>query len=364
MKKLVILVAATGIYVLFAFSSLQADDNLEDLIQNIRIGGQFFLSYLSGAADGVPNVNEVVINRGYLNVHKELSKNLVGRITPDVSVDHEGDGLGDVELRLKYAHLITKLNDLAILTKPYFEFGLVHRPWLDYEEHINNYRAQGTMFLERIKVFNSADFGITFVSLLGGELDKEYQNRVSNAFPGRFGSFAIGIYNGGGYHSIEVNENKSIETRLSVRPLNGTLPGLQVHYTGAYGNGNAAYSPDWVLNGAMVSYEAARFRITAQLYSGIGNSYGHFIDENQKAKPHAGYSLFGEYKISSTQLSLFARYDYWNGNKGEEETNRVIAGIAYHFAGRSKLLLDYDLFSDKIKETTTGIFEVALEVRF
>lgn len=58
--------------------------------------------------------------------------------------------------------------------------------------------------------------------------------------------------NGGGYHAVEVNENKSVEPRLSLRPFGDILPGLQTHYVGAYGKGNTTYSPDWILNGGMV----------------------------------------------------------------------------------------------------------------
>lgn len=367
MKKLVALVAAMGICMLFGFSTLRADENLEayEGVKDLKIGGQWFLSYETGEIFNESKVNEFVIKRGYINIYKKLGNNLVGRITPDVSIDHEGDGFGDVELRLKYAHLITKIKDVGFLTKPYFEFGLVHRPWLEFEQQINQYRVQGTMFLERVKVFNSADFGITFTTLLGDELDKAYQKKVSKVHPGTYGSFSIGIYNGPGYHAIETNDNKPIETRLSLRPFFQRLPGLQVHYTGAYGKGNKTYSPDWTLNAGMISYEAARFVLMGQYFTGVGSSYGLYVDENQKSKSHQGYSFFGEYKIPSSPIHLFARYDHWDGNGIESVTDRAVAGVAYLFAEKSKVVLDYDYFHNTtsgIRES--GILEMALEVKF
>jgi len=366
MKTQVALVAAMGICIFITFSTLYADDNLDayEGVKDIKIGGHWFLTYLTGKVNTESRVNEFVINRGYINVYKKLSENLVGRITPDVSVDHEGDGLGDVELRLKYAYLITKLKDLGFLKKPYFEFGLVHRPWIDYEQHINQYRVQGTMFLERVKLFNSADFGVTFTSFLGGELEEEYQ-QVSKAYPGKFGSFSIGIYNGGGYHAIEVNENKPVETRLSLRPLNKKLPGLQFHYTGAYGKGNSDISPDWYLNAGMVSFESPRFTFTGQYFFARGNSYGSYVDDDGVAKPSQGYSVFGDFKIPTKNLTLFARYDYWNGNEGESVTHRTIAGAAYHFVDKSKVLIDYDLYRESSSgDAKSGFFELAIEIKF
>lgn len=368
MKNSMALVATVGIFMLFFSSFLWAQDDAMDAylgVKDVRIGGQWFLSYLTGKVDDGPAVNEFAIRRGYINIYKDLNDHLSGRITPDISVDHEGDGLGDVELRLKYVHLITRLKDFAFFTKPCFEFGLVHRPWLEFEQSINSYRVQGTMFIERVKILNSADFGLTFFSLLGGELEEEYQKNVSKAFPGKYGSIAIGVYNGGGYHAIEENNNKTIESRVSLRPLHAILPGLQVSYYGGFGKGNSMYEPQWTLNGAMLSYEAPRFIFTGQAYAGVGNSYGHYVDDNNVAKSHNGYSVFGEFKMPSRKVSLVTRYDYWNGNDGEDVEDRFSAGIAYRFAQKSRVVIDYELFRDRtISDEVHGAFEAAFEVKF
>ena len=93
-------------------------------------------------------------------------------------------------------HVNEGFPDFSLFSKPFIEFGLVHRPWLDFEEHINHYRVQGTMFLERNKIFNSADYGVTFVSNFGGEMGKEYKKRTNSSHLGKYGSIAVGIYNG------------------------------------------------------------------------------------------------------------------------------------------------------------------------
>jgi len=74
-------------------------------------------------------------------------------------------------------------------------------------------------------------------------------------YPGRYGSFSLGIYNGGGYHAKEKNQNKVLEGRLTLRPLPAALPGLQLSYFGLVGKGNQAAEPHWNAHLGMVSYE-------------------------------------------------------------------------------------------------------------
>ena len=38
-------------------------------------------------------------------------------------------------------------------------------------------------------------------ALIGPKLPKSYQKQVSKVYPGLWGSVAIGLYNGGGYHA-------------------------------------------------------------------------------------------------------------------------------------------------------------------
>jgi len=62
---------------------------------------------------------------------------------------------------------------------------------VEYEQKLTGYRVQGKMFTERYDLISSADFGISFAGLIGGEINQEYQDRVSSNFPSRFGSFFI-----------------------------------------------------------------------------------------------------------------------------------------------------------------------------
>lgn len=62
-------------------------------------------------------------------------------------------------------------------------------------------------------------------------------------FCSKYGTFSIGIYNGGGYHAMEENTNKTVESRLTFRPFPQTIPGLQFSYNMIYGKGNTSLNP-------------------------------------------------------------------------------------------------------------------------
>ena len=243
---------------------------------------------------------------------------------------------------MKFLYGQFNLPDLAFLTKPSVEAGIVHMPWLDYEEHINLYRLQDTMFVERNGLYNAADFGVTFASLLGGTIDEDYQTKVSPFYPGRYGSTSFGIYNGGGYTASEKNKNKVLEGRISIRPLPDIIPGLQLTYFGLTGKGNKDTDPDWDVNLGFVSYEHEYFTLTGQYYRGKGSQSGS--DENSKK----GYSFFAELKPMKIG-SIIGRYDYFDPNLDvkQDQNRRYIVGLAYHLDHpynkyHNMVLLDYD----------------------
>jgi len=327
--------------------------------------GQWFLGYQYGDLNR-NRVNLFTLKRGYVTFKSHFSDRWSVRFTQDITLDQEGIDRGNVELRLKYCYVNYETGDFWFFTDPALEAGLVHRPWLDYEQSINPYRVQGTMFLERAGLINSADFGLTFSALLGGKMSDRYQQQVNDEFPGRYGSLAIGIYNGGGYHALENNQSKNLEARLSLRPFPGSLPGLQFTYNMAWGKGNAAFAPDFSLHSGFVSYERQHLALTAQYYSARGNSHGSYLTSRGMAAHNEGYSFFTEYEIPQTPWTLFARYDYFDcGNMDISDSRRMIYGVGYYFYNHSKLVVDFDALDRGINgEWENQILEVALDIQF
>jgi polyhydroxyalkanoate synthesis regulator phasin len=324
-------------------------------LKGIKFGLLWYLSYMNGegadvggsAGDGVEH-SKFAIKRGYFRFTKEFMPWFEAHMTLDVTQASIPDSkLSDsIQVRIKYAYGKFKLPDMAFLTKPSIEVGVVHMPWLDYEENLNWYRCQDTMFVERNKTFNSADFGINFVSLFGGLMSEEYQNKVNNAYPGRYGSMALAVMNGGGYSASEQNQNKVLEGRLTLRPLPDIIPGLQLTYFGIVGKGNKETEPIWNANLGFASFEHEYVVLTGQYYRGRGNQGGD--DEFKKD----GYSFFTELKLynmfkeSLNRFSIIGRYDRFDPNTdaADDENSRYIAGVAYYLdkPHKNMVLLDYD----------------------
>ena len=377
MKKIISTVAALGLCCAVPAIAAAGDASLLQILQNkgvltpsevsrieaqgqkkntalngLKIELQSFIDYSAGekAEPGgtSSSYNEFAVTRGYLTIKKKVTPWLGGRITTDI----HRDSTGDYKVRLKYLYAEFQPNDLGMLTSMKMEVGQGHNPWLDFEEHINPYRAQGPMAVERAHIFNSADVGISLRGNIGGKLANAKSLTGNSHYDGLYGSWHVGVYNGGGYHSDEVNGNKAIEGRLTIRPLPETLPGLQFSYLGMKGDGNKDNSPlsnpDFSINLGMASYENPLYIFTAQYFQTTGNASGSWTVNNQTLDT-AGYSFFGRVRLPfvSEKLSAFGRYDHF-----DEDFDNVIAdntaydlyigGLSYDVAKGNQVLVDYE----------------------
>jgi len=322
-------------------------------LKGIKFGLLWYLSYQNGEignTSGGEGYSQFLVKRGYFTVKKEFLPWFSSRMTLDVTNVKDTtppDPLaGSIVARIKYLYGQFNLPDFAFFTKPYIEVGVVHMPWLDYEENLNWYRCQDTMFIERNSIFNSADTGINLVSLFGGVMSEEYQTKVNDAYPGRYGSMSVALVNGSGYTASEKNQNKVFEGRLTLRPLPDIIPGLQFSYFGLVGKGNTAEEPIWNANIGFASYEHEYVVLTGQYYKGRGEQAG--TDAFKKD----GYSFFTELKLynmfkdSFNRFSIIGRYDHFDPNRDQEDANnnRYIAGLAYYLdkPHKNMFLLDYD----------------------
>ena len=348
MKKLLVLIILIG----FGFSS-----NTSAINQNIDISGQWFLAF-----NNASEINQFALKRGYFTIKTQINDVFSVRYTQDITLDKEGNDAGNVEIRLKYLYLKIKLDQFDLLKNSHLELGLVHRPWLDFEQSVNKYRVQGKMFLERYSIINSADFGLFYTGLIGGTINKEYQSTVTKKNPGKYGSFSVGLHNGGGYHAIEQNNNKTLEGRLSLRPFHEIYPGMQLTYAFTYGKANTESNiDDFNMNLLYVSSETSLGTFTGTYYTGKGDYGGKYIDEQSNSIKNIGYSLFGELRIPNTNLSIFGRYDDFELDDNLEKRNTYIGGISYSFL-KSKVLFNVDYQNNQ--DETIKIYEVALEIGF
>ena len=328
--------------------------DLPSALQGLTFEILGYLDYSAGekgvTGGNTDDYNRFTLGRGYLTVKKTIQPWMAVRMTTDV---HQ-DSTEDWKVRLKYLYAeLRPGKDLGALTNMKSEIGLGHIPWLDFEEHINPYRAQGTMAIERSGIFNSADLGISLMGSFGGKLKDAEALTGNHHYDGLYGSWHIGVYNGGGYHAAEKNNNKVVEGRLTARPLPATLPGLQFSYLGIYGNGNVAASagniPDYRVNLGMVSYEHPVWILTAQYFATKGNAAGALVDPAGASLDTKGYSVFGRVKLPvlESKLALFGRYDHFDPDNDSVVSNNAghklsLAGVSYQLYKGNMILLSYE----------------------
>ena len=322
-------------------------------LEGLSVGVLGFVDYSLGesgvAGDDTASLNRFTLGRGYLTVQKEILSWMHARTTLDVHQDSDEDW----KFRLKYLYAELRPRDAGPLTQMKSEIGLGHMPWLDFEEHVNPYRAQGTMAIERAKIFNSADLGVSLRGNLGGKLADAKKRTGNHHYDGLYGSWHVGLYNGGGYHAKEKNDNKVLEGRLTIRPLPDMAPGLQLSYLGITGEGNKTdQSLDYMVNLGMVSYEHPWFILTGQYFQTTGNAGGSLVDGGGDALDTEGYSFFGNVKlpVAGGRLACFARYDHFDADPdaqvaSDADYDLALAGLSIDLHHGNMVLLDYETVS-------------------
>lgn len=338
----------------------------QSFFDGVKFSGQLFLTYEIEQRVDV-TFNEFRLERGYITFRKQISERVGVRFTQDITIDQEGDGEGDIELRLKYAFVHYTFDNYGFFHKPMVEFGVVRRPWIDFEQKINDYRMQSSMYLDREKISRSADYGITISTLLGPALENASELNLDRDYAGKYGSLSFGVYNGGGYAALEKNTNKLVEGRLTIRPFWDTLPGLQLTYSGSIGKGNIEESPDFWKQLGYISYSSRKLVTTLQGYMGVGDVAGNRVDGTGNAIPMNGFSLFSELMLFKKPLSIVGRFETLNNRDTENLIKqRGVAGLAWRFPNGSIIMIDFEREINYPDGSALFVnrWEVATEIRF
>jgi hypothetical protein len=297
-------------------------------VPKLKINGVHYLGFTHINKDGAKDINRFETRRNYLQLKAYWNDKDYARITLDTFHDRERGAKGSWVVRLKYAYIYLD----NILPYTGVEFGQVHRPWIDWEEHHGwLYRSIAKTFVEEhngAHLTNSADLGINF---------KTKTEHFSSE---------IGIFNGEGYHfeNVEENQKVSFEYRLTyhafgtgkkhVHPTKDTYMDFSVtgQFNPKYKNdaNPSTTEPDFTWYALHAVYNQPEFLIA-----------GMYADStpSDKAKDGRGWSLNAEYRPAS-KWSVFARYDRWRDKSGNRDKKRKewIAGIAYTYNKHIKFI--------------------------
>ena len=315
---------------------------------SIRVGVVFYGDYTytqsprTTDSDGNSiHLSQFNVSRTYLNITGNASHIVAFRITPDVSRE-TGSGAslaGSLEYRIKYAFVQFNLDDW-MARGSWVRLGIQQTPWVDFEENVYRYRFQGTVFVEREGFLSSSDAGASF-----------HYNLPSN-----YGEVHVGVYNGETYSKVEVNNEKALQFRGTIRPFATRAPvlrGLRVH---------VFYDRDNYVKNAERKRLVGSATFEHQ-YVNAGFDYLSAKDQTSITKPDisgTGYSIWATPR-SSKGWEALVRYDHLTpntstslispipeipGTLNSQKRNRLIVGGAYWFPHQgtvsAALLLDYD----------------------
>ena len=275
----------------------------------IRIG---VLSYVQYDAElkNRDAFNAFDLTRGYVNINGQLSKNVRFRLTPDVRRVTDSSLAGTLVLRVKYAFV--ELDNVKA-ARSWVRFGAHQTPWLDFEESIDRYRVQGTMFSEREGLIpGSSDFGVGYFTPVGKYVDIQ-----------------TGVYNGEGYAQTDANKYKSAQGRLTLRPFAGRGVANGFRLSGFYNAGWYAADRPRRLGIVMGSFEQTHLVGTLQYLKATESPSAvapRDIDRN-------GSSGFLEIRQGMNGWAALARLDLLDPDEalGNNSQRRIIAGGAYWF---------------------------------
>jgi hypothetical protein len=335
LNRLIATALLTGLAMAAPCSAQVAPPTTPPDTPSIKVGVLVFADYTvqqqpkSTDADG----NEVTlsafqIGRSYINVSGNITKNISFRVTPDVARETGvGSSLnGSYTFRLKFAYAQWSFDDH--LTKgSYARFGMQPTVWSDFIDNLYRYRFQGPTFEDREGYLLTSDAGASFHYNL----------------PGNFGDVHAAVFNGETYTRFEVNDQKGVQVRGTLRPAPGhsVLQGLRV--TGFWDHDAYVKSAD--RRRAIVGVTFEHPHINA------GFNYLATTDQNASARVTAikgrGWSLFVTPRTARGWEGLL-RLDHLEPNTAlsTQTRQRTIAGIAYWFAHQgnvsSALLFDVD----------------------
>ncbi len=280
----------------------------------IRIGATIFADYsvidspkgTDGAGREITR-NAFSVTRTYINVTGSVTSRLSFRITPDITRASDSSLAGSQVFRLKYAYL-----NLSLPHGTSMRMGMQQTPLIDGQESVYRYRFQGTSFVERDGGLASSDVGLTVRKTFGRHADAH-----------------VGIYNGEGYSKPEVNGEKALMARVTLRPA----PDHEV----AKGLRLIGYiHRDEVLNGAPRN----RAALSAMFEHARFNAGVDYIRRTDQASLTAarttgqGWSVFVTPFLDEKGRGVegLFRLDHFTPNTAADASwRRLIAGAAYWF---------------------------------
>src|SRR5436189_821024 len=279
----------------------------------VTVGGLVYTQYVYQLKDTANHLNSFDITRAYINVLGRFSGGVTTRVTGDI---YRNPSDSSLSYRLKYA-FATYTPQGSPLT---FKVGLIHTPWLDWEEALWDYRVQGAMAMDRAGYMSAADYGV-------GVDGKWMADKVN---------FQFTVVNGTFYSGTSAGQGKDAEARASVRVLDtndsSRVGGLRITGYAGYGRALAGDRNRFI---GMISYRSKEITLAGEAavtQDGVLSATNGHV-----------YSAFGVYKFPQAKAAIIARVDVLHRQAGAvDKQTRFIGGVSYQLSPNWRLLADWD----------------------
>jgi hypothetical protein len=277
--------------------------------------------------DAVVHTNTFDMTRAYVNVLGRFSNGINTRVTLDILPS----AAGNQNYRLKYAYAAWTPARSSLT----YKLGMIHTPFVDWEEELWDYRMQGTIAVDRTGAMSAADIGVG--------VDGHWKGEQVNA--------QVAIVNGEFYSGGTGDFRKDLEGRVSVRlqPTNDASRVGGLRATGYLGIGKVTGTGvDRNRYLGMLSYKTRQYTVA-----------GEFVSLKNAAITGSIISAFGVYHMPPpSKIAAIARVDIVdpNTNVANNKTTRIIAGASYQLSPNVRLLADLDRLSFESGTTPTNQF--------
>jgi hypothetical protein len=291
----------------------------------IAIGGVLYTQYqYSLRSDSAGNhANNFDVARVYLTATARLAKGVGGRLTLESFRPTSTSG---IETRVKYAFAQFTPEKSRVT----FKVGQLQTPYVEFDERLWDYRAQGTVAMDRNGYLSSTDLGLS----TEGSWREEGIN------------FSAGVFNGETFRSAPGDHHKDAAARVSVRLLRSDdmsqVGGLRV--TGFALEGQPTRGGTrrrWL---GQLSYRSTRAMIAGQLGGARDRVDSTLTAPTTSARVA---SVYGWVRFGPAPFAILGRVDVVDPSTdvGDDRRTRIIAGVSYRISQNLRLLADVDHLS-------------------
>jgi hypothetical protein len=309
------------------------------------VSGVGYAQYGYLLKDTANHNNAFDVTRAYINLIGKFAGGVGVRVTADVN---RPAGDNSLRYRLKYAYATYQAAGSPLT----FKLGLIHTPWIDWEEALWDYRMQGPVALDRNGYLTSADFG-------AGIDGKWGPDKVN---------MQVTFVNGEGYSGGTGDQRKDIEARVSVRLLDtndsSRVGGLRISGYAGYGKPTGGGKRQRYVG--MLSYRTKQVTLAGEYAITKDSAGAGALLDGQVA------SGFGVFKFPNSKAAVIGRVDFVKPNKNGVSTTpgfsntRFIAGLSYQVSPNLRALADVDYLSYKNGSPTpaaeaaraSGLFQI------